>query len=402
MRKTKLFFILISIFFVLQNIGANNAADSIQPVKVKPKFIYKIDNLTYFDNRMFYLPYHKSKMYLGDRLTTLAGIGLNKEGEHKLYAGVTAIVPFGTDFKEYKFQPMVYYKFERDFFCKDCFFEKQQLKLHFGILPYREMIMAMPGFIRRGSAEYTVPNLQGALAQYALSADEGDILMFFEYAVDWRKIKTKTQRDNFGMILDGKFRFLTTPEGDEMFNLGFITQWDRLGHNLDSIKNNVDNIVMNVFAKIDFNLFYYMTSHHGNTFFKTIYLQLGYLGSFSNDNNFVNKKWNNSLVIDCGIQWKMISLKNSLYISLNKEKDGNLMPLHQYYPELYISDQFYRAPLYNKTELAFDLLNIKSIFALKAQFVMHYVPKSVFDYLPDNKNFKQFGWQQKITAQVKF
>jgi len=390
MRKTKLFFILISIFFVLQNIDANNAADSIQPVKVKPKFIYKIDNLTYFDNRLFYLPYHKSKMYIGDRLTALVGIGLNKEGEHKLYAGLTAIVPFGADFKEYKFLPMVYYKYQKDLSIKNY---KQTIKLHFGILPYREMEMSFPVFIRKGSAEYSMPNLQGALAQYKLNFMDNFMYLFFEYAFDWRKIKTKTQRDNFGMILNGKFNFYKYSENYDKFSVGFITQWDRLGHNLDTIKNNVDNIVINPFFKVDFSEIFYDAFYYDGfkkKKIKTFYLQLGYLGSFSNDNIFVNKKWNNSLVIDFGIQWKMISLKNSLYISLNKEKDGNLMPLHQYYPELYISDYFYRAPLYNRTELCFDLLNIKSIFSLKAQFLMHVVP----DY--------KIGWQQKITAQVKF
>jgi hypothetical protein len=56
---------------------------------------------------------------------------------------------------------------------------------------------------------------------------------------------------------------------------------------------------------------------------------------------------------------------------------------------MYISDQYYQAHLYNKTELAFELVK-SSIFTIKAQLVMHYVP----DY--------KVGWQQKITAQVKF
>ena len=391
MKNTKLLFILISIFFVSQNVFADTI------VKTKPKFIYKIDNLTYFDNRLFYLPYHQPMLFFGDRLTALGGLGLNKEGDHKLYAGLTANIFFGNNFKNYAFMPMVYYRFEKDFPRKQkkCIGCEHTLKLNFGILPYREMEMTFPGFIRRGSTEYTAPNLQGALLQYNFG-----VKLLLEYAVDWRKMKTHIQRDNYGMILAVTWKqfFVTDVSGGiatakKLMDIGVIAQWDRLGHS-DSIKNNVDNIVINPFVKADFAP---LTKN-----FKTIFLQIGYLGSFSNDNIFINKKWNNSLLVDCGIQWKMITLKNSLYISLNQEKDGNLMPLHQYYPELYISDHYYRAPLYNKTELAFDLINIKSIFTLKAQFLMHYVPKSVFNDLPNKNDFKSFGWQQRITANVKF
>jgi len=362
MQKTKkLFLIFISIFLVSQNIDAADSVDTVAPQK--PKFIYRIDNLTYFDNRMFYLPYHPSKMFLGDRLTALAGIGLKKE--HKLYAGLTAMIPFGSDYKSYKFQPMVYYRFEQ------ALNDKQNLKLHFGILPCREMETSLPGFMRRGSAEYTIPNLQGTLAQYQLKINDKNTLSL-EYAFDWRKVKSKTDRDNYGMILAGKLA------NNGMLNVGFIAQWDRLGYNLDTIKNNCDNVVYNVYAKVDFAKF---TKN-----FKSIFLQAGYVGSFSNDSAFVNKSWCNAIMIDCGIQWKMISLTNSLYMSINK---GNLMPLFEYSKDVYVSDQFYKASLYNKTALSFDVFN-KSVFSLKAQFLMHVVPEY------------KIGWQQKITAQVKF
>ena len=376
MRKTRLLFITFSIFFALQNIGA------VETVTPKPKFIYKVDNLTYFDNRMFYLPYHKSKMFFGDRLTALVGIGINSDGDHKLYTGVTAMVPFGTDFKSYTFLPMVYYRFQQKFDTK----LEQNLKLHFGILPYREMEMSLPSFIRKGSSEYSAPNLQGVLAQYQLKINEKSKLSL-EYVADWRKAKNKTQRDNYGMILDGKI------SAAKIMDFGFIAQWDRLGYNTDAIKYNSDNVVFNAFAKADFGGF---TKN-----FKSISLQIGYVGSFNNDSVYNVKQWNNSIVVDCGIQWKIITLKNSFYVSLNQDKDGNLMPLHKNVPDLYISDQYYRAPLYNKTELSFDLVN-KSVFTLKATLAMHVVSKNVFSDLPDNKDYKQIGWQQKITANVKF
>jgi len=380
MKNTKLFFILISIFFVSQNIGADIRIDTI--VKVKPKFIYRVDNLTYFDNRLFYLPYHQPRLFFGDRLTALGGIGINKDGNHKLYAGLTTNLFFGTDFKNYTFMPMVYYRFEKDFLQESCIGCEHNLKLHFGILPYREIEASLPNFIRRGSAEYTMPNLQGALVQYNLKNR-----LLLDYAFDWRKVKTDIQRDNFGMILAGR-----VPTA-KIMDFGFIAQWNRLGHNLDTIKNNVDNIVINGFVRADFGG---LTKN-----FRSIFIQAGYLGSFSNDNINIKNHWNNSIVVDCGIRWKMITLRNNLYVSLSQEKDGNLMPLHKYYPELYISDHYYRAPLYNRTELAFDLLNT-NYFALRAQFLMHYVPKSVFNDLPNNNEYKSFGWQQRITANVRF
>jgi len=117
-------------------------------------------------------------------------------------------------------------------------------------------------------------------------------------------------------------------------------------------------------------------------------LQAGFVESFNNDNIYINNRWCSSIMIDCGIQWKMITLKNSFYVPL--KKNGNLMPLFKDYGAmLFIADQYYQAPLYNKTELSFDLFE-KTFFLLKAQFLMHYVP----DY--------KLGWQQKITATVKF
>jgi len=198
-KKTNIIFIIFIILFVSQRINASsdkNGNRESETENPRPKFIYQLDNLTYFDNRMFYLPYHPSKMFFGDRFTALCGIGINKDGYHKLYAGLTSMLPFGTELNNYKYQPMIYYKYQQDF-------DNQKLKLHFGILPYREIEMSLPGYIRRGSAEYTVPNLQGALAQYKLSINEKTALAV-EYLVDWRKTKTKTERDNFEMILIGK------------------------------------------------------------------------------------------------------------------------------------------------------------------------------------------------------
>jgi hypothetical protein len=338
---------------------------------VAQKFIYKIDNLAYFDNRVFYSPYNPAKMYFGDRLTALGGLGI--KDEHRLYAGVTAMLPFGADFKEYKFQPMIYYRFQQKFSGKT----EQKLNLHFGILPYREMEMTLPSFIRKGSAEYSMPNLQGVLAQYKLDFNE-DYKLNFEYLFDWRKIKSETQRDFFGMILNGKMT------AAKAMDFGFIVQWDRLGQNLGTIKNNCDNAVINIFAKYDMAI---LTEN----IFKTLYFQVGYVKSFNNDDININKRQCDAITFDVGIQWKIITLKNSFYVAPDNKGNlvGNLMPLYKDYKEMFISDQYYQAPLYNKTELAFELVK-NSYFNLKAQFAMHCVP-----------NYK-LGWQQKITAQVKF
>jgi len=384
-------FILLSMLIISQSIAATDGTT--------PKFLYKFDNLTYFDNRAFSSPYNPTKTFFGDRLTALPGFGIKDKFE--LYAGLTAMMPFGTDYNDYKYQPMAYFKYQQGFNTgRDKPFE-DKINLYFGILPYREIKMALPAFIRKGSTEYSMPNLQGALAQYELNIYNTKKKLLLEYVVDWRKIKTATERDWFGMILSGKYavysnhfdyeNFLSEKEGYADF--GFIVQWDRLGDNLEDIKNNCDKIVMNVFAKIDFAQLYWKNENADNRSLnkdfniKTLFLQAGYLGSFNNDNIAINNYWCHSIVVDCGIQWKIIALKNSFYVSL--KKDGNLMPLYKDYPTMFIGDQYYQASLYNKTELCFDLIK-SSFFSLKAQFLTHYVP----DY--------KVGWQQKITASVKF
>jgi len=169
MKNLKYTLILLLTLSSLQSINA----DTIATAPEKPKFIYKIDNLTYFDNRTFYSPYNPNIMFFGNRLTAMVGIGVQKQ--YNLYAGVTAMIPFGTDFKDYKFQPMVYYRFQQDFACKKVD-NSQNLTLNFGIFPYRTMLMTLPGIIRKGSIEYTIPNMQGALAQYQ---NNGEKTSFF-------------------------------------------------------------------------------------------------------------------------------------------------------------------------------------------------------------------------------
>ncbi|MDR0295139.1 MAG: hypothetical protein LBH91_02970 [Prevotellaceae bacterium] len=391
--------ILCLLLFAGYILSAQNIAATDGTSPVTPKFLYKFDNLTYFDNRAFSSPYNSSVTFFGDRLTALLGYGIKDRVE--LYAGVTAMMPFGKDYNDYKYQPMAYLKYQQNFNTGKDNPYVDKINLYFGILPYRKIKMVLPGFIRKGSIEYSVPNLQGALAQYELNICDIKKKLLLEYVVDWRKIATATERDCFGMILGGKYSIYSNhfdyenflSEKDGYADFGFIVQWDRLGNNLDTIKNYCDNIVMNVFAKIDFAQLYWNNDKADNRNLnkdfniKTLFLQAGYLGNFSNDNLTINNQWCHSIVVDCGIQWKIIALKNSFYVSLNK--DGNLMLLYKDYPSMFIADQYYQASLYNKTELSFDLIK-SSFFSLKAQFLAHYVP----DY--------KVGWQQKITASVKF
>ncbi|MDR3326528.1 MAG: hypothetical protein LBT04_00065 [Prevotellaceae bacterium] len=326
------------------------------------KFIYKIDNLTYFDNRVFYSPYSPTKLFFGNRLTPLVGLSLTdkEKAEHRLYAGITFLQPFGAEWESYKFLPTIYYQYER-----------YEWKLRFGTVPYREMLMSLPSYVRRGSAEYSQPNMQGGLLQY--KGKKG----YVEFLADWRELKTNQKRDNFGVILDGKY---TSTLGcghskhKYMYYLGGVAQWDRLGNSVLVKYNVCDNLLINPFVGADFA---------NGTVFKTLSLELGYILGYQNDRLNINKQITNALVAEASIQWKMLGLKNTFYVS-----DNNLMALYQDYALLFIGTPDFQSKLYNVASFSVDLLK-GSVFSLKATAAFHYV----IDY--------KLGFQQKITASVK-
>ena len=326
------------------------------------KFIYDVENFTYFDNKVVHRPAHTRSCYFANRLTALAGIGLGDVAGayHSLYAGVGYTQPFGDNYKQFDVRPMVYYNFTQggaSFFC--------------GIFPYSKMINSLPSLMRTGSSDYNTPNMQGFLYQYKY--EKGSV----EALLDWQQLRTERQGNRFNFAINGRHTFI---DADIKSYVSFFAQWERSEHRDSAIVDDVygldvDNIKIMPSLTVDFSK---------NTPFRALNVNIGYLFAYQNHKYLAANHTAHAMTFDCQVAWEMLSLKNSLFFS-----NRSISPLSSLAPELTISmgDVNYTLGLYNKTELSCDIVSTHR-FNLRAAVCMHTI-----------NNYK-VGFQQKLTARI--
>ncbi len=347
------FYALLALSFILTTQGFSQ------------KFIYNVENFTYFDNKVVFAPEQVRGMWFENRLTALAGIGLGEENDsqHSLYAGLSYTQPFGDNYQEYKLRPMVYYNFQRD-----------GLSIYFGILPYSRMLCSLPSVMRTGSAEYVMPNLSGFLVQY--SYDGGSV----EALADWRQLRNQFQGNRYGVALVGKQSIY---DGKVSARFNYSAHFEEMecpdttfgGADLFGLR--AQNLRVLPSVTVDFAK---------NTQFSNLSLSLGYLFSYQNHKYLAKNYTAHALTLDAQITWKMLTLKHSLYYS-----NRTTMPLYSFaeIDGLTIGDSNYRFNLYNKTELAVNIVKTNH-FKLNAHLIMHAI-----------ENYR-VGFQERLIATVVF
>lgn len=329
------------------------------------KFIYNVENFTFFDNKVVFNPNQKRDFFFANRLTALAGIGLSEENgsQHSIYAGMSYTQPFGTNYQEYKLCPMAYYNFRRD-----------GLSMYFGVLPYKRMINSLPSVMRTGSAEYKTPNLNGLLVQYKYNGGSVEAL------VDWRQLRNQTQGNKYGVALVGKQSIY---DGKVSARFNYSAHFEEMecpdttfgGADLFGLR--AQNLRVLPSVTVDFAK---------NTPFSNLSLSLGYLFSYQNHKYLAKNYTAHALTLDAQITWKMLTLKHSLYYS-----NRSTMPLYSFAETkgLSVGDGNYRFNLYNKTELAVNIVKTNH-FKLNANIIMHAI-----------ENYR-VGFQERLMATVVF
>lgn len=329
------------------------------------KFIYNVENFTYFDNKVVFAPEQVRAMWFENRLTALAGIGLGKENgsQHSLYAGLSYTQPFGDNYQEYKLRPMVHYNFRRD-----------GLSIYLGILPYSRMLNSLPAVMKTGSALYNMPNLSGMLVQYSYDGGSVDAML------DWRQLRNETQATRYGVALAGEqmlYDDKISAHFDYSAHFEEMECPDTTFGGGDLFGLRAQNLRVLPSLTVDFAK---------NTHFSNLSLSLGYLFAYQNHKYFAKNYTAHALTLDAQITWKILTLKHSLYYS-----NRTTMPLYSVaeVDGLTIGDVNYRFNLYNKTELAVNILKTNN-FSLNAHLVMHAI-----------ENYR-VGFQERLIATVAF
>ncbi|MDR2684496.1 MAG: hypothetical protein LBB53_03835 [Prevotellaceae bacterium] len=310
-----------------------------RPNTTAQEFAYDVDFLTYFDNREYHFSPNlgSSKTFFGFHLTPAVGLALidKENGEHKLLAGITYIQPFGTDWKSVKILPTVFYNYKKIGFA-----------LNFGTIPYSKMLEKLPSYFRRSSANYSAPNIQGALFQYK------NKIGYVELLCDWRGMQSKDTREAFLLAVSGKAQF-------KMFFFGSIAQMNHLANTLDADEGVCDDILINPFAGFDFSKI---------VFFDKFTIQAGYLFGFQRERITDTKYLPQGGIVDLDLKWRFLQLKNSFYFGENQ------MPLYENYKSLLNQgDCIYQANIYNKTDFTFEILK-KTFVTCKFTWQLHCVP----------------------------
>ena len=318
--------------------------DSIVPSNntLKPKFLYNVDALFFFDNREYKAPWQWDQTLLGISLAPEIGVGITDKqgGKHRLMAGVHYTQPMGGNWRDIRLSPVAYYQYRY-----------KNFSMHLGSLPYKNRICPLPSFLRYDSLSYFYPNIQGALLQYESH------LGYVEAMLDWRGLQRQDQREMFRIVINGEY----IHSGFFRYSAGGMAQLNHKANYADGVMPHegvADDAYVSPSISIDFA---------PPTPLDTLSLRASYIYGFQRYRKLSETYHVHGMLLELHLNWRWLGLKNTFYYG------GNLMPLYyRFSTDLNQGDPFYRAPLYNRTDLYVRFIN-KSFVTCYFSWNMHYV-----------------------------
>ena len=303
------------------------SAAPVKPAKLKPKFLYNVDFLFFFDNREYdKCPYQRSQTLFGARLSPEIGVGIADStiGDHRLMAGCSYVQPIGADYKNAKVLPTIYYQYGYKGF-----------KAHLGLLPFTKMIEDFPDYLQYDSIAYFHPNIQGALFNYR------DRRGFVELMCDWRGMWSETTREAFRVTINGRYEH-------KWFFVGGRAMMNHLACYSPEYKGGpqpgvCDDLLGS--AYVGFNI--------GKvTPLDSFVVRASYLISMQNDRDADIHKMPQGGLLEIFLRWRWIGFRNVTYYGEPQ------MPLYpKYHSLLNQGDPFYQARFYNRTDIFFYIFN---------------------------------------------
>ena len=336
--------LILFCFLCLSAVALQYPCDSVAMLPLKPRFLYNVDALFYFDNREYKAPYQDDQTLFAIRLSPEIGVGLTDKsgGTHQLVAGVHYLQPMGGNWKDIHVHPTVFYQYDYKGF-----------RMSLGAVPYKYFIRQLPDFLRYDSIAYYHPNIQGALFQY--SSRHG----FVEAMLDWRGLQRPDQREMFRITIDGEYAY----NGYFRYFVGGIAQLNHKANHADPTPHEgvCDDAYLSPNIGIDFAK---------PTPLDTLSLRASYIYGYQRERRTSTLFQPQGFMLEFMINWRWVGAKNTFYYG------SNLMPLYGTYgADLNQGDPFYQSKLYNRTDLYVYFVR-KAFVSCYFSWNMHYVPES--------------------------
>lgn len=306
------------------------------------RFLYDVDFVAFFDNREYKEPIQKPQTIFGTRLSPEIGVGFTDKtgGEHKLLAGVHYIQPIGSNWREAKFIPTIYY----DYGIKGFSFRM-------GAIPFNKRIEALPDYLLYDSIAYMHPNIQGALLQY--QSRHG----YAEFMCDWRGRQTPERREMFRLVVNGRYHY----QGLFTYFAGGYAQMNhKANYAAPTEREGVcDDILIAPHLGIDFS---------GPTPFDSLAIRGSYILGIQRYRMKGLSEMPQGVLLEAFARWRFLGIRNTFYAG------GNLMPYYSSFGcDLNQGDPFYQATRYNRTDLFIYIVR-KSFVNVYFSWNMHKVP----------------------------
>lgn len=297
-----------------------------QPSKLKPKFLYNVDFLFFFDNREYdRSPYQRSQTLFGARLSPEIGVGIADStiGDHRLMAGCSYIQPIGADYKNAKVLPTLYYQYR-----------KKGFGAYLGLLPFTKMIEDFPDYLMYDSIAYFHPNIQGALFNYR------DRRGFVELMCDWRGMWSETTREAFRVTLNGRYEH-------KWFFVGGRAMMNHLACYSPEYKGEQPGVCDDLLGSI------YVGFDIGKvTPLDSFVVRANYIVAIQNDRKDKLHYMPQGGLLEIFLRWRWIGFRNVTYYG------DPQMPLYpKYHSLLNQGDPFYQARFYNRSDIFFYIFN---------------------------------------------
>lgn len=292
----------------------------------KPKFLYDVDFVTYFNNIEGQNAIEKDGTLFGMRLTPTIGVGYEDSivGSHRLMAGVSYIQPFGSNWRQAKVMPTVYYQLGW-----------KGLKANFGFVPYELLERPLPDFLMSDSMRFVDPNIRGALLQYK------DHRGYIDVLVDWRGMMSDTVREAFRLVGVGRGYLMS--EAGQRFYLGGAGQLNHLSHS-EKVLGVCDDIMLNPYAGYSYE------SEEARYRDWGIRAEAGYLMSWQRDRRAELSTISHGFRAEVELRWWFVSVREQLYAG------GNAMSLYPSYGRLLNQgDSKYQATVFSRTDIRLQL-----------------------------------------------
>lgn len=292
----------------------------------KPNFLYDVDFVTYFDNIEGNRTIEQDGTLFGTRLTPTIGVGYNDSivGSHRLMAGVTYIQPFGSNWRDARVMPTLYYQLGYKGF-----------GAAFGFIPYDRLHQQLPDYLMADSMRFVDPNIRGALLQYE------DKRGYIDLLVDWRGMMSDTVREAFRIIGSGRGYLMN--ESNQRIYMGGNAMLNHLSHS-ERVLGVVDDIVISP------NAGYLYESGKKRVRDWSVNAEIGYLMSWQRDRRAEYSTVSHGFRGEVGLRWWFISVREQLYAG------GNAMSLYPQYGRLLNQgDCKYQARVFSRTDIRLQL-----------------------------------------------